>query len=149
MPRCFWPRSRKLGAWRRAAPPSCAATMPSSGRPCAREQRPMIELSGHTPGQTAADIALDERQTRPKNVGARIRRTEDARLLTGHASFVDDRQVKGMLHIAFRRSDHAHARIASIDTSAARTVPGVAAVLTAEDVADAAVALRAVSRMAA
>jgi carbon-monoxide dehydrogenase large subunit len=90
---------------------------------------------------------LDARQTRPKNVGARIRRSEDPRLLTGSGSFVDDRQPRGMLHVAFRRSDHAHARIAAIATEAARRHPGVAAVLTADDLADVA-PLFAASRMA-
>ncbi|KAB2920523.1 MAG: xanthine dehydrogenase family protein molybdopterin-binding subunit [Hyphomicrobiaceae bacterium] len=100
------------------------------------------------PGQTAADLALDDRQTRPKNIGARIKRTEDPRLLTGRGTYVDDRQARGMLHVAFRRSDHAHARILSIDAAAARAVPGVAAVLTAGDLADDAVPVHAVSRMA-
>ena len=99
------------------------------------------------PGQTAADMALDERQTRPKNVGAKVKRTEDPRLLTGRGTFVDDRQIRGALHVAFRRSDHSHARILSIDTAAARALPGVAAVFTAADLADA-VPVRAVSRMA-
>ena len=72
---------------------------------------------------------------RPKIVGARIKRTEDPRLLTGLGSFVDDRQVPGLLHVAFRRSDQAHARIRLIDTAAAQAAPGVAAVLTAADFA--------------
>jgi aerobic carbon-monoxide dehydrogenase large subunit len=104
----------------------------------------MIEV----PGQTAADTALDDRQTRPKNVGAKVKRTEDPRLLTGRGTYVDDRHVKGMQHVAFRRSDHSHARIVSIDATAARALPGVAAVLTAEDLADAIVAVHAISRMA-
>jgi aerobic carbon-monoxide dehydrogenase large subunit len=99
-------------------------------------------------GETTADLALDARQTRPKHVGARVKRTEDPRLLTGRGSYVDDRQVNGMLHVAFCRSDQAHAHIVSIDTSAARARPGVAAVLTAADIQDAAVAVHAVSRMA-
>ncbi|MFX8308859.1 hypothetical protein ABTL21_19740, partial [Acinetobacter baumannii] len=45
---------------------------------------------------------------RPKMVGARVKRTEDPRLLTGNGSYVDDRQSAGMLHVAFRRSDHSH-----------------------------------------
>ena len=101
-----------------------------------------------TKGPTSADLAIDERQTRPKNVGARVRRTEDPRLLTGRGIYVDDRHVKGMLHVAFRRSDHPHARIVSIDTMAAAALPGVAAVLTAQDISEAIVALQAVSRMA-
>jgi carbon-monoxide dehydrogenase large subunit len=97
--------------------------------------------------QTAEDAALDERQTRPKNIGARVKRTEDPRLLTGTGTFVDDRQVHGVLHVAFCRSDHAHARILSIDVAAARAAPGVIAVLAAADLAEA-MPLHAVSRMA-
>ena len=71
---------------------------------------------------------------RPKIIGARVKRTEDPRLLTGRGSFVDDRQVNA-LHVAFRRSEHAHARIVSIDCAAARAAPGVIAVFTAGDLA--------------
>jgi len=71
---------------------------------------------------------------RPKIIGARVKRTEDPRLLTGRGSFVDDRQVN-TLHVAFRRSEHAHARIVSIDCAAARAAPGVIAVFTADDLA--------------
>src|SRR5262245_50057265 len=99
-------------------------------------------------GYTSADLAIDDRQTRPKNVRARVRRTEAPRLLTGRGIFVDDRHVRGMLHVAFRRSDHPHARIVSIDAAAAAALPGVAAVLTADDISDTIVALQAVSRMA-
>src|SRR5262249_36327496 len=98
--------------------------------------------------QTAADIVLDDRQTRPKSVGAKLKRTEDPRLLTGRGSYVDDRQVPGMLHVAFRRSDHAHARILSIGKDAARAVPGVVAVLSAAEVDEIATAVHATSRMA-
>jgi carbon-monoxide dehydrogenase large subunit len=75
----------------------------------------------------ASDIA------RPKIIGARIRRTEDPRLLTGLGSYTDDRQVARVLHVAFRRSEQAHARIRSVDCTAARGAPGVVAVLTAQD----------------
>jgi len=71
--------------------------------------------------------------TRPKIIGARIKRTEDPRLLTGRGSFVDDRKVPNLLHVAFRRSEHAHARILGIDCAAARAMPGVIAVLTGDD----------------
>jgi len=69
-------------------------------------------------------------------LGRRVPRNEDARLLTGRALFVDDVQLPGMLHAAFLRSDHAHARIASIDASAAQARPGVVAVWTAHDLGD-------------
>lgn len=68
--------------------------------------------------------------------GQPIKRNEDPRLLTGRALFVDDVQLPGMLHVAFLRSDLAHARIESIDVSAARERPGVVAVYTAEDLGD-------------
>lgn len=68
-----------------------------------------------------------------KVIGQRIKRTEDPRLLTGQALFVDDVQIPGMLHVAFLRSDYAHARLNSIDVSAARQRPGVVAVYTADD----------------
>ncbi|HEU0013506.1 MAG TPA: xanthine dehydrogenase family protein molybdopterin-binding subunit [Longimicrobium sp.] len=69
-------------------------------------------------------------------VGESAPRNEDRRLLTGNALFVDDVQLEGMLHVAFKRSDHAHATILGIDTSAALARPGVVAVLTAEDLGD-------------
>lgn len=68
--------------------------------------------------------------------GQSIRRNEDACLLTGRALFVDDVQLLGMLHATFVRSDYAHARILSIDTSAAKAREGVLAVYTAEDLGD-------------
>ena len=68
--------------------------------------------------------------------GQPIKRNEDPRLLTGRALFVDDVHLLGMLHVAFLRSDLAHARINSIDLGAARERPGVVAVYTADDLGD-------------
>jgi carbon-monoxide dehydrogenase large subunit len=65
---------------------------------------------------------------RPKNIGARVKRVEDPRLLTGQGSFTADRIVPGALHVAFRRSDQSHALISSISTSAAAEMPGVFAI---------------------
>ncbi|OYN81584.1 xanthine dehydrogenase family protein molybdopterin-binding subunit [Mycolicibacterium sphagni] len=65
--------------------------------------------------------------------GTRVARVEDTRLLTGHGTYVDDIVRPGMLHACFVRSPFAHARINSIDTSAALALPGVHAVLTAAD----------------
>ncbi|EUA15294.1 aldehyde oxidase and xanthine dehydrogenase, a/b hammerhead domain protein [Mycobacterium kansasii 732] len=62
-----------------------------------------------------------------------MQRVEDARLLTGHGSFVDDISRPGMLHGCFVRSPFARARINSIDASAALALPGVHAVFTAAD----------------
>jgi aerobic carbon-monoxide dehydrogenase large subunit len=65
--------------------------------------------------------------------GRRINRVEDARLLTGRGTFVDDISLPGMVHACFVRSPHARARIRSIDPSAALAVAGVVAVFTAAD----------------
>jgi carbon-monoxide dehydrogenase large subunit len=64
--------------------------------------------------------------------GARVQRVEDDRLLRGHGRFTDDID-DGALDSVLVRSPYAHARILSIDVSAARAVPGVAAVYTAAD----------------
>lgn len=71
-----------------------------------------------------------------RQFGQPIKRNEDPRLLTGRALFTDDVQLAGMLHVAFLRSDLAHARIRSIDVAGARQSPGVAAVYTADDLGD-------------
>jgi carbon-monoxide dehydrogenase large subunit len=68
--------------------------------------------------------------------GERIRRLEDPRLLRGGGRFLDDLALPRMLALAFVRSPHAHARVAAIDASAARALPGVAAVVTAADLGE-------------
>jgi carbon-monoxide dehydrogenase large subunit len=70
---------------------------------------------------------------RARFVGQRMPRKEDARLLTGRGSYVDDIVLPGMLHVAFVRSPIARGRILSIDDSQARALPGVRAVLTMDD----------------
>src|SRR4029453_18950688 len=60
-------------------------------------------------------------------------RREDRTLLTGRGRFVDDLAVPGALHLLLARSPHAHARVRSLDTGAARRAPGVVAVVTADD----------------
>src|SRR6266581_1899555 len=66
---------------------------------------------------------------------ARLRK-EDARLLTGQTNWTDNITLPGMLHIAFLRSPYAHARITSVDVSAARSEPGVIAAYSGADFAD-------------
>jgi aerobic carbon-monoxide dehydrogenase large subunit len=68
-----------------------------------------------------------------KFVGAKVRRVEDRRLLTGSGRYVDDINLPGMAHAAFLRSPHPHAYIRSIDVGRARWLPGVLSVLTGED----------------
>jgi carbon-monoxide dehydrogenase large subunit len=68
--------------------------------------------------------------------GAPLKRKEDPRLLRGDGRYLADLKRHGMLSAAVIRSDHPHARINSIDTSAAEADPRVAAVLTAADLPD-------------
>jgi len=70
-------------------------------------------------------------------IGDRLPRKEDARLLTGEARYVDDLQIPGALWVGFVRSPYAHARIGSIDASAAQAMPGVRHVFTGADLRDA------------
>jgi aerobic carbon-monoxide dehydrogenase large subunit len=65
-------------------------------------------------------------------IGESIKRKEDARFLRGQGRYLDDVVLPNMTHMAILRSPHAHARIKSIDTSAAGSKPGVIAVVTGE-----------------
>src|SRR5262249_55156944 len=93
-------------------------------RPAGRRAQPCALSEGVTMAAIAA-----ERYT-----GASIKRSEDQRILTGAGRYVDDIKLPGMLHAAFVRSPLAHARVLSIDVSAARALPGVVAALTGAEV---------------
>src|ERR1700724_1208882 len=95
----------------------------------------MMLRNGHLSGRAPMRMTDQEvRGLRPKIIGARVRRVEDPRLLTGQGSFADDRVCPNALHVAFRRSDQSHARISSIECSEARRIPGVVAVFTAAEI---------------
>jgi carbon-monoxide dehydrogenase large subunit len=66
--------------------------------------------------------------------GKAIKRREDPRFITGRGQYVDDVKLPGMTYAAFVRSPHAHATIRRVDTAPAKSVPGVVAVYTAQDV---------------
>ena len=68
-------------------------------------------------------------------LGGRVKRREDRRLITGAGTFTDDVAPERCLHAVFVRSPHAHARIASVDVSAAKAMPGVAGIFQAADLA--------------
>ena len=68
-----------------------------------------------------------------KLLGASIKRREDPRFITGKGNYTDDLKLPGMTYAAFVRSPHAHAKIAGIDTSKAKSYPGVVAVFTGKD----------------
>src|SRR5947199_1590844 len=73
-----------------------------------------------------------ESTERPVGFG-RLKRKEDNRFIRGQGTYLDDITLPGMLHGAVLRSPYAHAKIVSIDTSAALAHPGVGAVITAKD----------------
>ncbi len=70
--------------------------------------------------------------TEIRGLGHSVKRKEDDRLIRGKGTFIDDVKLPGMLHMAILRSPMAHARINSIDSSAAAALPGVVAVVTGE-----------------
>src|ERR1700704_6097544 len=80
-------------------------------------------------------------------IGVPVPRVEDARLLSGQGRYVAALALPGMLHAAFVRSPHAHARIVSIDVGAASHAAGVVACLTGDELGAHARTMRAPSRM--
>lgn len=76
----------------------------------------------------------DARSDSSNFVGKAVPRDSARRLSQGRGSYVDDIAFRNLAHVAFVRSPHAHARIVSIDTQAARSLPGVTDVLTGEDI---------------
>ena len=74
-----------------------------------------------------------------KGIGKSVKRSEDTRFLTGQGRYTDDLNLPGQVYAYFLRSPFAHAKINGIDTSAAMSAPGVLAVFTGEDLANAGV----------
>ena len=66
-------------------------------------------------------------------VGRPQKRSEDPKLITGRGQYVEDIKLPELAHLAFLRSPHAHARVTTIRADAARSAPGVLAVVTAKD----------------
>ena len=83
--------------------------------------------------QAKIDEDRAERVEKLQGMGCKRKRVEDIRFTQGKGSYVDDLKLPGMVFGDFVRSPHAHARIKSIDTSRAKALPGVIAVLTAAD----------------
>jgi carbon-monoxide dehydrogenase large subunit len=69
----------------------------------------------------------------PNMLGLPIKRGEDPRLVSGSGTYLEDLVLPGLVHLAFARSPHAHARVQRVDVSAARAMPGVLAVMTGAD----------------
>ena len=67
-------------------------------------------------------------------LGTSVKRLEDPRFITGQGRYVDDIKLAGMAHLAILRSPYAHANIRSVDTSKAKGMPGVLAVIVGADI---------------
>src|ERR1022692_19852 len=102
---------------------------------------PLHGLREHCPRRPARRRGWSQRMTAQTEapgaeLGKALLRKEDARLITGQTNWTDNISMPGMLHIAFLRSPFAHARITSVDVSAARSAPGVIAAYSGADFAD-------------
>jgi aerobic carbon-monoxide dehydrogenase large subunit len=80
-----------------------------------------------------AVLTREQREAKLEGMGCKRKRVEDIRFTQGRGNYVDDVKLPGMLFGDFVRSQYAHARVKRIDTSKALKVPGVLAVLTAEE----------------
>src|SRR6202171_1841724 len=100
--------------------------------------RPPACQAGALPTELAARGGMGAEWTlilvpMPPHSGRPMRRLEDERLITGQGRYAGDIKLDGTLHLALSRSPMPHARIAGIDASTARAMPGVVAVWTAAD----------------
>jgi carbon-monoxide dehydrogenase large subunit len=92
-------------------------------------------VSTQTDATTAETVTVETHEPPAAEVGRARLRKEDGRLITGQTNWTDNITLPGMLHIAFLRSPFAHARITSVDVSAALNEPGVIAAYCGADFA--------------
>ena len=124
------PSARPSAATTAAAP----ATTPSSRPSCAR--RSAAGARGRAGGPIMPSAAPTP--AAPGNgsyIGRSVVRPQTARLVAGRGTYTDDVALPRLLHAAFVRSPHAHARIVAIDTAEAAALPGVVAVVTGREMA--------------
>ncbi|MFM7780073.1 MAG: xanthine dehydrogenase family protein molybdopterin-binding subunit, partial [Alphaproteobacteria bacterium] len=84
---------------------------------------------------TPASIGLSREDLPNSYIGRSVPRPNVPKLVQGRATYTDDVTLPRMLHAAFLRSPHAHAKISAIDTASAKAVPGVIRVFTGHDLA--------------
>src|SRR5580692_4458787 len=122
---------------RQPAPEHAGGSRGPGGQPL-----PLHRLREHRPGRAARrrvrSLVMTASTQDPPAVelGKARRRKEDARLITGQTNWTDNIVLPGLLHMAFLRSPHAHAKITRVDVSAARSQPGVIAAFSGADFAD-------------
>jgi CO/xanthine dehydrogenase Mo-binding subunit len=90
-------------------------------------ERPAVKSAELTSLHTHTYIHTHE------GIGAAVPRVGAKRLVQGQARYCDDIELPRMVHVCFLRSPYAHARILSVDTKAARAMPGVVSVITGAD----------------
>src|SRR3954447_4376689 len=132
---------RRLGPRRREAharqrPRRAARRRAGAGHRRPRSPRTRSRRRGGQDMTLTDEPPVRDIATERKWVGQSIRRLEDPKFLLGKGGYIDDFRVRGMLHAALVRSPHAHARIVSIDTAAAKALPGVFAVVTGAEAAE-------------
>ena len=105
------------------------------GAPCRRQAQVHLQpgIGGRRVMAEVATMTQEEREATLGGIGSARKRKEDIRFVQGKGNYVDDLKLPGMLFGDFVRSQYGHARIKSIDISKAKALPGVRAVLTAED----------------
>jgi aerobic carbon-monoxide dehydrogenase large subunit len=89
-------------------------------------------MAAPTRPRTRAKAPAATGQPQSQWLGKSVKRKEDDRFIEGRGNYIEDIKLPGMLHMAILRSPYAHARINSIDASAAQALPGVVAVVTGE-----------------
>src|SRR4029450_12453419 len=102
----------------------------TSSLPSATPQRP----SGPARRRPRSRKGIEMTDVLPDVLGAPIKRVEDPRFLPGNGNYLDDIKLPSMTHMAILRSPYAHANIRSIDTSRAKSMPGVVAVFVGADI---------------
>ena len=96
--------------------------------------RRILDAWYHAPVSHIAVVHREMDAMPIQHVGRPVKRLEDPKLVQGRDAYVNDVRLEGALSLAFARSPHAHAVIGRIDTTAAKKIPGVVAVLTGADI---------------
>jgi len=110
---------------------SARGGVPADQPEVAERGTPVVDHAPSHAGEPVRIYGSREEKAAPLNVlGRRQRKTDGLEKSTGRARYTDDLVLPGMLHAKILRSPHPHARIVSIDASAALALPGVAAVVT-------------------
>src|SRR5215831_19462790 len=121
---------------RQPAPERAGDPRRPGGQPLPLHRLPEHRPRGPARRRGRSDVMTAAPEAPQAELGKARLRKEDARLVTGQTNWTDNMTLPGMLHMAFLRSPYAHARITSVDVSAAKQRPGVIAAFSGADFAD-------------